>query len=669
MVGHVHHGEHLSILEGPPAQALARPDDRFLGQEHVRQALVRVQQQVAALVVEQVDLARRLADDVQRRLQGVAQDFVQVLGAVHLRGDGRQRRQFVTSGAIRHGVPSSFSERSLAPSIARLGGEGKHPCAPVSSPSRVAGWGQRWYNNLAMKALTLLLLSVLATASLSGCVTLPDPEASQVLSADLVATVDAAHPAGQTFVARRPRLNGVELWLSAEAPGPAELLVELFHAADETTPLASARLAVPAGGVGRPLRVTFAPQPDPAGQGYRLRLRATAGAIQAWGRAEDAYPGGQAFAAGGPLDADLAFRLTYDYDAGAMLGDLAGLLPRLWLALPLLALLWLPGWLLLDLAGLRPRFDSGERAALAVGLSLAVTPLLLLWTSTLGLRWSRPAVLAAAVALATFAVYRLLHHRRPLQSFDSAQDRPPISNLQSPAWPLAAIFAVSLLVRLAMVRDLAAPTWVDSVHHALLTRLIVEGGALPQTYAPLVNAGTASYHTGFHSVVAAFCGLTGLAVPQAMLLLGQVLNALLVPAAYLLAKDLSGSPTAALLAALVAGLFSPMPAYYASWGRYTQLAGLLMLPAAFVLTRQVLGTRDQSSPSPLGERVGVRGRLVAETQPSPSPQPLPQGRGDSPAPLGERVRVRASGLSRCSLPPSPRERRNSPLPLGERGRG
>jgi hypothetical protein len=163
---------------------------------------------------------------------------------------------------------------------------------------------------------------------------------------------------------------------------------------------------------------------------------------------------------------------------------------------------------------------------------------------------------------------------------------------------LAIVFLVSLLVRLAMVRDLAAPAWVDSVHHALLTRLIVDSGALPDTYAPFIQADTASYHAGFHSLAAAFCGLSGLGVPQAMLLLGQVLNALAVLAAYLLAKDLTGNPAVGLVAALIVGLFSPMPAYYTSWGRYTQLAGLVMLPAAFVLARRALARREQTSPSP-----------------------------------------------------------------------
>jgi hypothetical protein len=63
----------------------------------------------------------------------------------------------------------------------------------------------------------------------------------------------------------------------------------------------------------------------------------------------------------------------------------------------------------------------------------------------------------------------------------------------------------------AMTRDLAAPAWVDSVHHALLTRLIGEQGAFPVSYAPYVQANTSSYHPGFHTLLAFFGWLSGAA--------------------------------------------------------------------------------------------------------------------------------------------------------------
>jgi hypothetical protein len=62
-----------------------------------------------------------------------------------------------------------------------------------------------------------------------------------------------------------------------------------------------------------------------------------------------------------------------------------------------------------------------------------------------------------------------------------------------------------------------------------------------------------------------------------------VLNACSIFAVYLFTVTLTGNRTAGLFAAALTAFFTPMPAYYASWGRYTQLAGLLILPAALAL--------------------------------------------------------------------------------------
>ena len=65
-----------------------------------------------------------------------------------------------------------------------------------------------------------------------------------------------------------------------------------------------------------------------------------------------------------------------------------------------------------------------------------------------------------------------------------------------------------------------------------------------------------------------------------MLLQGQLLSALVTLAGAWLANWLWRRPLAGVVAALVSGLISVMPAYYASWGRYTLLCGMLALPVA-----------------------------------------------------------------------------------------
>jgi len=152
-----------------------------------------------------------------------------------------------------------------------------------------------------------------------------------------------------------------------------------------------------------------------------------------------------------------------------------------------------------------------------------------------------------------------------------------------------------MLVRIAMVRDLAAPAWVDSIHHGMLTRIILEHGRFPVTYAPYIDLPHANYHIGYHSTLAVFQWLSGMKLHTGMLLYGQVLNALSIFSAYLFTFTFTRSRLAGLFAAFLTGLFSPMPAYYASWGRYTQLAGLLILPAASALMIHLWPTIDSVS--------------------------------------------------------------------------
>lgn len=433
--------------------------------------------------------------------------------------------------------------------------------------------------------LLWILVSLLAVL-LSACkppalATLTDPEAGQVHASQVIGAVNAEQSVGQSLVSRRPRLNGITLWLSASES--ALLNFSLYHAPGETAPLYSAAIAV-SGAQASPLRVEIPPQDDPPGQAYYLELRAARGELLAYGRLEEAYPYGQAYRNGQPIPADLAFECTYEYDLRAVLADLQSWTSQAGLLFPLFLLLVLPGWLLLQTAGLNNRQPATIRLALAIALSLAIIPLGMLWSTQLGLRWNQVGVRFAAGALSALFLLRLMTSLR-----EAAPALPPLPALpqtvvkalvsQRRGLALALILLGSLAVRLAMVRDLATPAWVDSVHHALLTRLILENGGLPADYRPFLAIDPAGYHPGFHSLAAVFIWLSGQPIPEALLLLGQVLNALAGLAVYLLTVTLTGDRRAGLLAAFIASFLTPMPAYYASWGRYTHLAGLLILPA------------------------------------------------------------------------------------------
>ena len=456
----------------------------------------------------------------------------------------------------------------------------------------------------------VLLLSSLALL-LSACTTLTDFESTQDYRGQVVGVVSREATVGQSLAVRRADFNGITLWLrpkETENPAEAALQVRILAAPGAAEALVEQSISFARLEAQFPVTIQFPPISPRAGQTYYLELATSDGEVDVLGRLENASPLGEAYLSGEALDADLSFRLLYRYDLIDAWEDARSLAGQAWLLIPLLLTVWLPGWLLLEFSGLGTHLERGERWALAVGLSLAVIPIVLLWTSLIGLRWNGlTAWLAMGVLLAAAAwwLYQHAFKRKPpalpaeeTGEASSPGESQPASRKATPqAWiPMAllAILGVSFFLRLAMTRDLAAPPWVDSVHHGVITRLILEEGRYPESYAPYIDIETAHYHPGFHAALALFTGLSGLELERSMLFFGQALNALSVLAVYLFTVSLTGQRLAGLIAALVVGFLTPMPAYYTSWGRYTQLASLLILPAAFTLLTRLALDKPQN---------------------------------------------------------------------------
>ena len=451
------------------------------------------------------------------------------------------------------------------------------------------------------KFLGLILFLFFFIITTSGCVTLADPEASQEYNSENVGILDTQTSLGQSFISRRSNLNGIKIWVTSQS-GPANtasnpqsntIKVRLYHSVGDETPIFITLAATPTSGNNVPISINIPGLKDPAGQSYYLLLSVDNGSIQINGRLEDAYPYGQAYNNSNPINADIAFRLSYNYGPPSFLHDIKLYISNIWIIFPLLVLLGLPGWLLLEASGFRTHFDHGEQTAISIGLSLAVVPLVMLWTTTLNLKWSKQAVLFVTGFLIAIFIVRLIYVfiiiPRNNHNGGEEPNSPPVwhqlisKGLDKNAFVLVLIFLATLIVRLVMVRDLATPAWVDSVHHALITRLILANGAYPSTYLPYLDITPTIYHPGFHSIAATFVWLTGLDLSRSLLILGQVLNALSIFSVYLLTKTLTRSSSAGIFAAFITGFLTPMPAYYTSWGRYTELTGLLLLPVVLTL--------------------------------------------------------------------------------------
>ena len=103
------------------------------------------------------------------------------------------------------------------------------------------------------------------------------------------------------------------------------------------------------------------------------------------------------------------------------------------------------------------------------------------------------------------------------------------------------------------------------------------------------------YHYAFHALAAVFSFISRLSPPDAVLYLGQVLNAAIAMAVYRLGKALWGDWRRAVLSAILVAFVTQMPAYYVTWGRYTLLTGMLLLPLAMASALDIVNKGVQKS--------------------------------------------------------------------------
>lgn len=240
----------------------------------------------------------------------------------------------------------------------------------------------------------------------------------------------------------------------------------------------------------------------------------------------------------------------------------------------------LPGLALLSWLWRGRALSWGEKLGLASGLGVALYPILFLWFYVF--RFAPGAFYAwIPGALAIFALfwrYRKSLHQKPSRWIRISSWRARWECV--PHLVLLVVIILLLIVRLAVISKMSAPSWGDSVHHTFIVQLIQDHGGLFQSWEPYASIISFTYHFGLHALMAVWAWLGGFLAPQAVLASGQVLNVLAILALYPLAVRLGGSRWAGIGAMVVAGLLSPMPAFYVNWGRYPQLASQIILPVA-----------------------------------------------------------------------------------------
>ncbi len=460
----------------------------------------------------------------------------------------------------------------------------------------------------------LLLLAALAVVVAGN--RLPGVELRQRDVALLHALSDTATAApgarrlGQTFRSEHDNLSAVALYLqnfSFRLPPEGR-----FHLQAGDSPAAPEILSLPFSAADfrdNPYLVfRFPLQPDSAGRTYRVWIEAStplAATLSVHLTRIDAYSAGAALIDAAAQPGDLEFRTFYTYTPTALARDVWDSLVSGWrLVLAGLAFLLLPGLVLAQLLG--RGWTPGARLLAAPALTLFAWPVVLLVGWALHLDWGVAAawlfVLAGVVGLA-WMVYRreAAPGGPPALQLTPIPTRPaglrrasaPVAAEHSgPSaatrlyWTLfAAILGVTLLSRLATLRDLVAGMGLDAYHHTLVTALFLDRGGVPHDYQPYAPLASFTYHFGFHAFAAALAWLApgSLPVERLMVLAGQLATTLPVVTLPLFGRRVLGNRWVGLVAGALAGVVCIFPAFYVNWSRYTQGLGLALLPVAWVV--------------------------------------------------------------------------------------
>lgn len=391
---------------------------------------------------------------------------------------------------------------------------------------------------------------------------------------------------GQTFVTYRPNLDEIDVLLATYAHPDIGHLEFSLRPTNGIAPIVKEIISASDVADNQYRAFRFPPIATSNRQSWVLTLAArdaTPGrALTAWSAPTNAYDEGTALVAGrADPSRDLTFVAYARLNPLDWLGYLARGLARDNGAVLLgIVALCLPGLALLGLLGRELRLDLASTIAIAPGLGVAVLALLFLWSNAVGLRLEPPILLIFLALSVPFAAAAIRRAWR-------------IGRRGSLALLGLAVLAVA--TQMALVDGVDVPFWGDSYQHSVIVQLLLNHGGLFQSWRPYASLDSFTYHFGFHVAAASLASLAGLAAPEAVIVMAQLLAAAAALGSFAIARATGAGVLGGLIALVVVAFVSPMPSYYVNWGRDTQLAGLVVFAAVAVIWLQTLTTFEHGS--------------------------------------------------------------------------
>ncbi len=244
-------------------------------------------------------------------------------------------------------------------------------------------------------------------------------------------------------------------------------------------------------------------------------------------------------------------------------------------------------------------WEVNSRWGLALAVGLSAWALLWLWPGLLGWRWAW--WLLWPLLLGGWGVAIGMAGRYGTRPWGRGVD-----------WLLPVLLLFSLALRLIAIRDLTFLPWVDASRHALITAVMRHSGQTIWDYVPFLEVSRPIYHYGFHALPASLQIMTADFWPleTTLLVMMQLLGALVPLAVYSGGWLLTRRRGVALMAALWVAVPFYFPAYYVSWGRLTQLTGVLILPLLLAVS-YALGQAEERRRSEWGAWAGLLAVLGA----------------------------------------------------------
>jgi hypothetical protein len=299
-----------------------------------------------------------------------------------------------------------------------------------------------------------------------------------------------------------------------------------------------------------------------------------------------------------PQDQQLFFKLGYNPRILLIGLFKEGFIWVLWLVASLFLFI-IPGWALASLTISKWRQTYwASKFGISLGISFAIYPILLLWTDIVNIHLYNLYAWTPPIIGLTIIIWKNRYY------LNRTEFSGVINNLKSSFnfsnflidCLLLVVIALTIAIRFWVIRTLEYPMWGDSYQHTMVAQLLIDNGGLFNSWQPYAEMQSFTYHFGFHTSVAVFHWVTGLESHQAVLILGQLINAFAVIALIPLANKINSSRWTAVLTVLFAGLLFQMPMYYVNWGRYTQLTGQVILPIAILLAWNYLEKEKLKTP-------------------------------------------------------------------------